>query len=129
MDEDRLSPELGRLIDEAKAAARLLGPDTLQAEGVALLTGGGTIHSGAATPGAPPLSAAELAVARAHEAGDEEILAAAVAVPGDAGETVPPSAASHECLLRIDPELPLVVKRQGRWVALPASQVRPCSSR
>ena len=27
MDEDRLSPRLGRLIDEAKAAARLLGLD------------------------------------------------------------------------------------------------------
>jgi hypothetical protein len=159
MYEDRLSPELGRLIDEAKAAARLLGADTLKAEGVALLTGGGTIHSGATTPGAgagqgaagahgagaasgtgagpidppgagagrPPLSAAELALGRARKAGDDEILAAAVAVPGAPAETVLPSAESHRCLMGIDPELPLVVKRQGRWVVLPASQVRPPS--
>lgn len=141
MDEDRLSPELGRLIDEAKAAALLLGADAPNAEGVALLADGRKIHSGGtadspglarvglagADPERPPVSAAELALRCARTAGDEEILAAAVACPGDAAETVPPSAESHRCLMGIDPELPLVFKQQGRWVVLPVLQVHPSS--
>ena len=145
MDEDRLSPELGRLIDEAKAVARMAGGDAEKAEGVALLVDGGIVHSGATVysggpargagpaltdlpgtdSGKPPLSAAELALSRARTAGGAEILAAAVAAPNDPGETVLPSAESYQCLVGIDPELPLVLKQQGRWVVLPVSQVHP----
>jgi hypothetical protein len=124
MDEDRLSPRLGRLIDEAKNAARLLGLMAPEVEGVALLTGSGTVHSGAVA-GAPGEagSAAQAALDRARSAGDEKILAAAVAAPFDPADTVLPSAQSHRCLTGIDPELPLVIKQHGRWVMVQASKV------
>ena len=47
MDEDRLSPDLGRLIDQAKDAAALLGLQDPLIETVALLTDGGDIYTGA----------------------------------------------------------------------------------
>jgi hypothetical protein len=126
MDEDRLSPQLGRLIDEAKAEARLLDIASPDAEGVALLTGSGAIHRGAVTGGSAEVgSAAGSALARAQAAGDAEIIAAAVAAPFHPGETVLPSAESRRCLAGIDPELPLVIKQHGRWVMLPASKVGP----
>jgi len=126
MDEDRLSPQLGRLIDEAKAAARLLGVTGPEVEGVALLTGEGTVHSGA-TAGAlgETGSAAQAALDWARSAGDQEILAAAVAAPFDPADTVPPSGESFRCLSGVDPDLPLVFKQDGRWVMLPASRVTP----
>ncbi len=126
MDEDRLSPQLGRLIDEAKAAARLIGVMGPEVEGVALLTGEGTVHCGAtAGASAEAGSAAQAALDRARSAGDEEILAAAAAAPFDPADTVLPSAGSHRCLSGIDPELPLVIKQHGRWVMVPASKVTP----
>jgi hypothetical protein len=126
MDEDRLSPQLGRLIDEAKAAARLLGATGPEVEGVALLTGEGTVHCGAVTEASAEAgSAAQAALDRARSAGHEEILAAAVAAPFATADTVLPSAESHRCLAGVDPELLLVIKQQGRWVMLPASKVNP----
>jgi hypothetical protein len=125
MDEDRLSRELGRLIDEAKAAARSLGVDDPAAEGVAVLTEEGTVHCGAGIRGAGSRGAAALALESARAAGHGEILAAAVAVPGDATETVLPSAESYRCLVGLDSELPLVFKQFGRWVVLPVSTVGP----
>lgn len=139
MDEDRLSPELGRLIDEAKAAARLLGLEDPAIETVALLTDGGDIYTGAtlhygepvdpasAGPGVSPRSAAHLALERAQAAGAGEVLAAAVAAPYDPADSVLPSAESYQCLAALDPELPLVVKQRGRWVMLPASRIGPAS--
>jgi hypothetical protein len=126
VDEDRLSPELGRLIDEAKAAARALGVDSAAAEGVALLSDEGDIYVGAAQAPASP-SAAHQALERAQEAGAGEILAAAVAAPYDPADTVVASVASYERLVGLDPDLPLVVKRHGRWVMLPASELTPVS--
>ena len=124
MDEDRLSPQLGRLIDQAKAASGHADPAAPRAEGVALLAGDGSIHTGYASagPGRPLLSAADAALARARDHGCEEILAAAVAVAGDPAETVLPSSGSHQILAGIDSDLPLVVKFQGRWVVLPLSR-------
>ena len=126
MDEDRLSPELGRLIDEAKTAARALGIADAAVEGVALLCDQGDIHTGAAMNSAAE-SAAHLAVERSEEAGAGEVLAAAIASPYDTRSTVAPSVTAYERLVELDPDLPLVVKRHGRWVMLAASRVTPSS--
>jgi hypothetical protein len=139
MDEDRLSPQLGRLIDEAKAAARSLDAPGTDVEGVALLTEEGTVHSGAGTrlddaahargpvaDLAPSSScAAELALEGVRENGDHEIVAASVAAPHDPSETVLPGEKSYRCLAALDAELPLVLKQHGRWVVLPLSKIRP----
>ena len=126
MDEDRLSPELGRLIDEAKTAARTLDAADPAAEGVALLCDQGDIYTGAAVDPASH-SAAHLALEKSAEAGAGEVLAAAIAAPYDTRDSVTPSAAVYERLVELDPDLPLVVKRHGRWVMLPASRVTPSS--
>ncbi len=128
MAEDRLSPQLGRLIDEAKAAARRTDLSFARAEGVALLIAGGAIHAGyqGADPAFPLLSAADVALATARKAGDAEIQVAAVAVVDDPAETVVPSAECRQTLAGIDPELPVVFKSLGRWVQLPLSELPPC---
>jgi hypothetical protein len=125
MDEDRLSPQLGRLIDEAKSAARRAALVGTKAEGVALLAGDGSIYSGhtGADPVSPLSSAADVALASARRAGQEEVLAAALAVANDPAETVFPSAESRSCLAGIDLDLPLVIKQQGRWMMRPLSQL------
>lgn len=128
--EDRLSPDLGRLIDEAKVAARALGREAAEVEGVAVLVENGEIYSGASNDrngeetGA---EAAEQALRRAEAAGPAEVLAAAVAAPFDTAETVSPSVGTHGRLSEIDPELPLIFKKHGRWVILPASEISPQS--
>ncbi len=127
MDEDRLSPDLGRLIDQAKAVARALGIESPLVEGVALLSDEGNIYGGAVEGPTAPLSAAHLALERAQKKGDSEILAAAVAAPYDPADTVAPSVAAYERLVGLDPDLPLVVKQHGRWVMLAASKVTPAS--
>ena len=114
MDEDRLSPQLGRLIDEAKAASLRVDPAATPAEGVALLCGDGSVYSA---------SAAQAALASARRAGATEILAAAVAVANDPSSTLLPSAESRACLAGIDPDLPLVVKQFGRWVLVALSKL------
>jgi hypothetical protein len=125
LDEDRLSPQLGRLIDAAKAAALRAAPAAPRAEGIALLTGTESVHSGhAGADLAHPLaSAAEAALAAARRVGDEDIVAAAVAVSNDSADTVFPSAESHRCLAGLDPDLPVVVKQRGRWVLLLLSEL------
>ena len=127
MDEDRLTPQLGRLIDQAKAAALRADSTAPRAEGVALLGGDGEVYVGyaGAEPSCPAASAAEPALASARCGACDEILAAAVAVAGDSAETVLPSPESHRVLAGIDPDLPLVVKYQGRWVMLPLSRLTP----
>jgi hypothetical protein len=127
VDADRLSPRLGRLIDEAKAAARRVGPEVARAEGVALLTVTGLVYVGCADgdTGSRFLAAAQMALAAAQEAGGEEILAAAVAVPSDPAGTVPPGAESCGLLARVDPDLQIVFKHKGRWVMLPLSEITP----
>jgi hypothetical protein len=125
MDEARLSPQMGRLIDEAKAAALRTGPAIAMAEGVAVLTCDGSIYAGriGSDPSAPTGSAAEAALAAARRAGHEEILAAAVAIPGDGSDTVLPSAECRRALAGIDADLPVVIKHRGRWVLVLLSQL------
>lgn len=126
MDEDRLSPQLGRLIDEAKRAAIALGVESSGVEGCALLCDEGEICAGAALAPAPQ-SAAHLALEAARQAGAGEILAAAVAAPYNTADTVTVSLVTYERLAGLDPELPLVLKQHGRWVMLPADKVTPAS--
>jgi hypothetical protein len=129
------------LIDAAKDAAKLFDAYAAEAEGVALLTDDGAVHSGAggrvgvATEAegvgtgitGSPLSAAQAALEQVRGCGDREILAAAVAAPHDPSLTVLPSTGSYMCLAELDPELPLVLKQYGRWVVLPLSRVRSVS--
>lgn len=125
MDVDRLSPRLGRLIDEAKAAAQRAGPEVTRAEGVALLTAAGSLYSGYSEAGSCPVAAAQMALAAARESGGEEILAAAVAIPSDPAGTVLPSPESGRILAGLDPDLQIVFKQSGRWVMLPLSEITP----
>jgi hypothetical protein len=124
MDEDRLTPQMGRLIDRAKDAALRVTSPGPRAEGIALLVGDGTVYAGYAgeDPALPQASAAENALASAQRAGCGEILAAAVAVANDPAETIFLSGGSRAVLAGIDPDLPLVVKQRGRWVLLLLSQ-------
>jgi hypothetical protein len=126
MDETRLTPQLGRLIDEAKAAAKR-APGVSGAEGVALLTAKGTFCVGYPTgeTGASPEGPAQMAVASARRSGRDEILAAAVAVPDDRSGTVLPCPESRRVLAAIDPDLQIVFKHRGRWVMLPLSDLPP----
>jgi hypothetical protein len=125
--EDQLSPQLGRLIDAAKAAAARADPGIPRAEGVALLTGNDKVYAGCAGTdrASPLLSAADLALASAHRAGEHEVLAAAVAVVNDLAESTLLSPECYRSLVAIDPELPLVIKQKGRWVLLELSQLSP----
>jgi hypothetical protein len=136
--EERLSPQLGRLIDAAKAAAAQVDPTLPPTEVVALLTSSGAVHMGQTGQAAPagrarqtgpagvdqsevPVSAAEAARALAHAAGDYEVLVAVVAT-SDASQSVSPSPATCRSLTELDPELPVVLKQKGRWVMLPLSR-------
>jgi cytidine deaminase len=127
MDEDLLSPQMGRLIDQAKAVVRLAGEGPSPAEGVALLTADGSVYAECSgeRQGPPQASAAGRAIAAARRAGHAEIVAAAVAVPDDPGQSAPPSKASRQSLAEIDLELPIVFKDRGRWVMLALSALTP----
>jgi len=137
--EERLSPQLGRLIDAAKAAAAQVDPTLPPTEVVALLTSSGAVHTGQTGPAGAaeqagqaeqiagdhpevPVSAAEAARARARAAREDEVLVAVIAVTGAASQSVSPSPATCRSLAELDPELPLVLKRKGRWVMLPLSR-------
>jgi len=125
MDEDRLTPQMGRLIDAAKGAAGK-AEGFSRVEGVAVLTEDGSVYVGWAgvvadqgqtlTQVSVETSAGGLAVAAARKASPGRILAAAVAGAGDCGETVLPSSLTVRALAEVAPELPLVLKRHGRWV-------------
>jgi hypothetical protein len=125
MDEDRLTPQMGRLIDQAKAAALRVTAPGMRAEGVALLTGDGSIYSGhpGEDPALPTTSAAEVALACARRSACAEISAAAIAVANESGETVLPGDGSRAVLAAIDPDLPVVFKHHGRWVLRLLSQL------
>lgn len=127
MDEDRLTPQMGRLIDAAKDAAAKGVQGFVRAEGVALLTEDGSVHVGYAgivpelgrgTEGESDVTswAAGMALAAVQRSGRRKILAAAVAGAGECGETVLPSPETVRSLAAAAPELPLVLKRHGRWI-------------
>ncbi len=139
MDKDQLSPKLGRLIDAAKAAA-LRAADrpaeaeapaesvTRQAEGVALLLADGTVCSAPGSNDEVHAQPAAAAVAAARRTGEVEIVAAAVAVANDPAQTLNPSPRTRRVLTEVDPNLPLVVKQQGRWVMAPLSDLPPLAA-
>lgn len=109
MDEDRLTPGLGRLIDAAKSAAgaqRTGGQLVGRSEGWAVLGRDGEAYTG------PDLAAA---VAAATEARTQPE-AAAFAVVGEPGETLLPVGSWRTGAEDADPDLPVVVKYLGRWV-------------
>ena len=112
MDEDRLTPQLGRLIDAAKAAAARTAPGSVavraRSEGWAVLGLDGNIHAG------PSLAAAF----GAATAGRSQPEAVAFAVAGEAGETLLPVGSWREGAEDADQELPVVVKYLGRWVVV-----------
>jgi len=132
LDEDRLTPELGRLIDGAKAAARAaVGPGrgvmaagsaeapaaagavTSRAEGWAVLGIDKRVYAG------PRLAAA---AGDAAAAGTEPE-AAAFAVIGEFGDTLLPAAGWREAAEGTDLELPVVVKYLGRWVLVTLGEI------
>jgi hypothetical protein len=124
VDEDMLSPLLGRLIDEAKAAARTdMSPQPLEA--VALLLEDETIVSAYASLGGadPHSSAGDAALAKACGAGAQEVAAAAVALSGESRQSVFPSDETRRALVAVNADLPLVVKQRGRWIMKPISQL------
>jgi len=141
MDEDRLSPELGRLIDAAKEAAKAAAAEgaaaaSARGEGWALLAADGRVYAGSDVAAA--LAAARAAAARAADgpaaagpgaavadpsAGAPELLAAAFAVAGDSGETLLPQGDWRRAPSRLDPELPMVVKYLGRWVVVTLAEI------
>jgi hypothetical protein len=135
VDEDLLTPLLGRLIDQAKAAARRAltaqeaaatsGAAASWPEGVAILLGDETIESAytGADPAQPTASAGGLALAAARAKGKGEVLAAAVSVLPDPGDTVVPTDETRRSLAAANPDLQLIIKRRGRWVMLPLSQL------
>ena len=131
MDKDQLSPQLGRLIDEAKAAARRAAESPAEtqalvegaihrAEGVALLLADGAVCSAPESKDEIQAPAAA-AVGAARRTGEVGIVAAAVAVANDPAQTLNPCPQTRRVLAEVDPDLPLVVKQQGRWVMVPLS--------
>lgn len=126
MDEAQLSPLLGRLIDQAKAAAAQTVAGSGSTEGVALLLADESIVAahGATGETGMPVSAAERAIAVAREG--QVIEAAAVATTGPSAQTVLPSEESRRALEAVDPDLPLVVKYRGRWVVRSLSDLPGC---
>ncbi len=113
MDEDRLDPLLGRLIDTAKHAA------TQAPVAVALLDEEGRVVAGAA---AAALEAAAAALEAREDCG-LRVVAAAFARANAAATAIPDGACL--CLLaEIDAELPLVYKDRGRWVVNSVSRLQ-----
>lgn len=125
MDEDRLSPEMGRLIDAVKAVVAREQASPLHGEGVALLgeKAGIGVGYGPATSVAPGDSAAWAALADLWEKGETEVIAAAVASNRPGEDTTELSRGTVETLNAVSRDLPVAVKRHGRWVALTVSDL------
>ena len=117
MDEDRLTPQLGRLIDAAKAAARAAAPGpagrAAQQEGWAVLGQDGKVYAGARLAGT--LGATQ----RARTSPE----AAAFAVADAAGDTLLPGEGWRSGVTGADPHLPVVVKYLGRWVVVTLEEI------
>jgi hypothetical protein len=130
VDEDLMSPEMGRLIDAAKAAARDSAgraagePGTpegtpVRSEGWAVLGRDGAVFTG------PGLGAALAAAgARDGQAGAGSVItAAAFAVAGESGDTLLPQRGWCPAGSDIDPEVPVAVKYLGRWVVVTLAEI------
>ena len=127
MHEERLSPELGRLIDAAKITATRVDPTRARTEVVGLLVSTGAVYAAHADEdcSGTSASAAESALNLARAAGESEVLTAVVTLAHDASDSVSPSHATCRSLAELDPELPVVIKQKGRWVMLPVSRLHP----
>ena len=125
MDEDRLTPQLGRLIDAAKAAAARAGAEggaaedasregaPARAEGWAVLGEDGKVYAG-------PRLAGALGAARHSRTAAE---AAAFAVAGESGDTLLPGGDWRGGATGADLHLPVVVKYLGRWVVVTLGEI------
>ena len=119
MDEDRLTPQLGRLIDAAKAAARAGAEGgaadgaQARAEGWAVLGEDGKVYAGPGLAGA---------LGYAHRARTSPE-AAAFAVTGESGDTLLPGWDWRGEAAAVDPHLPVVVKYLGRWVMVTLEEI------
>jgi hypothetical protein len=125
MDEDRLSPGLGRLIDAAKAAAAVGADGHTRGEGWAFLGPGGKVH--AASDAAMALAAARATAGTVEEPVwlVSDLVAAAFAVAGESGETLLPRGDWRFALQDVDPDLPVAVKYLGRWVVVTLGEIPP----
>jgi hypothetical protein len=123
VDEDRLTPQMGRLIDAAKAAAGAGGGAARGgATAVALLGADAEVYVGRGECGAAAAQAAAAALASAGRSGEAGPAAAAFAL----AEGLPSAVPDPGCLrvlAAVDPGLPVVFKDRGRWIVLPASQI------
>ena len=132
MEEDHLTPRLGRLIDAAKAAARAAAAPaapaaedvaaparpagevgSAQPEGWAVLGGDGKVYVG------PRLAGALGAAQRAQTSPE----AAAFAVVDVVGDTLLPGGGWRSEVTGVDPHLPVVVKYLGRWVGVTLEEI------
>lgn len=126
MDEDRLTPRLGRLIDAAKAAARAgLGRDTPRDDGTA---GGGAPPRGEgwAVLGEDGEVYVGLWLAAALDAAGRSGTAAETAAFAGAGgsdDTELPGRGWRTGVAGADPHLPVVVKHLGRWVLVTLEEI------
>ena len=122
MDEDRLTPVLGRLIDAAKAAAATAdderaaceeGEVTPRVQGWAVLAEDGEVYSGRRLAGV-------LGVLQRSGTVPE---AAAFAVAGEPDDTLLPSGDWLGGAVGADPHLPVAVKYLGRWVVVTLEEI------
>jgi hypothetical protein len=120
--EDRLTPQLGHLIDVARAAAVSAGagggaaPEGAppsRAEGWAVLGEDGKAYSGSRLAGA-------LSAARCSGTPPE---AAAFAVAGESGDTLLPGGHWRLGAEGADPHLPVALKYLGRWVVVTLEEI------
>jgi hypothetical protein len=120
MDEARLTPDLGRLIDAAKTAAmraEWYGSAPARTEGWALLAEDGRVHSGA-----DPASMLRM-VREDGVVSVGDVMAAAFAVAGRPGDTLLPGSDWESALNVLAPDTPVAVKYLGRWVVVALSEL------
>ena len=116
MGEDRLTPQLGRIIDSAKAAAcsaPAAEGASAQREGWAVLGQDGKVYADSSMGGA-------LGVAQRAGTSPE---AAAFALAGVSGDTSLPGAGWRNGVAGVDPHLPVAVKYLGRWVVVTLEEI------
>lgn len=124
MDEDVLSPLLGRLIDVAKFSVQSAGTQD-PVEAVALLLDDDTVvsaHAPLGSAGAGSSAADAAMAAKRQSANNRQVVAAAVALSGLPAGSVSSSEETRRALSALDPDLPLVVKERGRWIVRPLSR-------
>jgi cytidine deaminase len=129
MAETTLGPELGLLIEAAKeAAGHAYAPYSGFGVGAAVLGGSGVVHVGCnVESGAYPagVCAERVAVGAAIAAGEQRLVAVAVAGRQEGLETLVPCGVCLQLLAEFGPGLTVVSKQRGRWVAQPVGALLP----